>query len=179
MNLAVARMRWTVVFCFLLAMASLPARADGSLGQRISWPAVQLVDGSRLGASALDGRVVLVVFWATWCPLCRTELPELQRFLTAQRGAAIEVLAISLDEAPAEVRDYVRRNRFGFRFAMQTAALGERFGPVTAIPLTLIFDRQGVLRSRHLGAVDGRTLSREIAPLLEKGVMRTVSVAPR
>lgn len=172
-------MRWAVVFFFLLSVASLPASADVSPGQRVSWPTIQLVDGTRLGAPVLDGRVVLVVFWATWCPLCRTELPELQRFLAAQRGAAIEVLAISLDEAPAQVRDYIRRNRFGFRFAMQTAALSERFGPVAAIPLTLIFDRQGVLRARHLGAVDGSTLSREIAPLLEKRAIRAVSAAPR
>lgn len=171
-------MRWAVVFSFLLSVASLPASADVLPGQRVSWPTIQLVDGARLEAPALDGRVVLVVFWATWCPLCRTELPELQRFLAAQRGGDIEVLAISLDEAPAEVRDYARRTRFRFRFAMQTAALREIFGPVAAIPLMLIFDRQGVLRFKHLGALDSRGLSREIAPLLKTPAVRAVSAAP-
>lgn len=179
MNPAAARMSWTAIFCFLLSVASLPAYADVSPGQQISWPPIQLLDGARLDAPALDGRVVLVVFWATWCPLCRTELPELQRFLAAQRGGEIEVLAISLDEAPADVRDYARRTRFRFRFAMQTAALREIFGPVEAIPLTLIFDRQGVLRFKHLGALDSRGLSREIVPLLKAPAIRAVSAAPR
>jgi len=166
MNTAVARMRWTAVLCFLLSLASLPAWAEVAPGQRVSWPTIQLLDGPRLDARALDGRVVLVVFWATWCPLCRTELPELQRFLAAQRRGEIEVLAISLDEAPAEVRDYVRRTGFRFRFAMQAKALSDTFGPVEAIPLTLIFDRHGVLRFKHLGGLNSRALSREIAPLL-------------
>lgn len=169
----------SAVFCFLLSLASLPAWADIALGQRPSWPTIELLGGPRLDARALDGRVVLVVFWATWCPLCRTELPELQRFLAAQRGADIEVLAISLDEAPADVRDYVRRKRFRFRFAMQTAALNEMFGPVEAIPLTLIFDRRGALRFKHLGGLDSRGLSRVIAPLLKERTIRAVGAAPR
>lgn len=166
------------VFCCLLSFASLSARADTALGRRVAWPAIDLVDGSRLDARGLDGRVVLVVFWATWCPLCRTELPELQRFLATQRGTDIEVLAISLDEAPAEVRAYVHRTRLPFRFAMQTAALNGSFGPVEAIPLTLIYDRQGVLRFKHLGAIDSRRLAREIVPLLKERAIGA-AVAPR
>lgn len=154
---------------FLLILASLPAFAGIISGERVSWPAIELVDGKRLDSRALDGRVVLVVFWATWCPLCRSELPELQRFLATQRGADIEVVAISLDETRADVRDFVRRTGFRFRFAMQAPALAERFGAVEAIPLTLIFDRRGVLRFRHLGAIDRSGLAREVGPLLKDG----------
>lgn len=170
---------WIAVFAFLLATVSLSATAAMTPGQRVAWPAIDLVDGTRLDARGLDGRIVLVVFWATWCPLCRSELPELQHFLAAQRERDLEVLAISLDETPADVREYARRTGFRFRFAMHTPALEAVFGPVEAIPLVLLFDRRGVLRFRRLGALDTRELARQVALLRKAAAGRPLGGAAR
>lgn len=156
----------------LLLFALVPAQAEIVPGQRSSWPAIKDIDGNAHDPSVFLGRTVVVVFWATWCPLCRTELPEIKRFHAAFPGKEVEVLALSLDDSPLEVRDYLRRARLPFRVAMQTPAIGKFFGQVDAIPTTLVFDRHGVLRFRHVGAIDAEQLRRVTAPLIEDRRLR-------
>ncbi|MDR3467140.1 MAG: TlpA disulfide reductase family protein [Xanthobacteraceae bacterium] len=68
------------------------------------------IDGSVLKFASLRGKVVLVNFWATWCPACRTELPSLERLQVALGGAGFEVVAISVDqEGPAAVTPFLRK----------------------------------------------------------------------
>ncbi|MBL8450595.1 MAG: TlpA family protein disulfide reductase [Dechloromonas sp.] len=147
-------------------VAAIDSRAEISLGQRIDWPAVVDINGKAHAPSAFSGRAVVVVFWASWCPLCRTELPEIKRFHETSRDKELNVLAVSIDENPRDVRNYQRLARLPFPITMQTQALTSALGAVDAIPTTLVFDRRGVLRFRHVGAIDAEQLHRVTAPLI-------------
>ena len=69
---------------------------------------VRLIDGRPLTLSELRGKVVLVNFWATWCPYCRHEMPAIDEFYRDTRARGFEVLALSLDSREDEVVKFMR-----------------------------------------------------------------------
>lgn len=161
---------WLVAMVALLAMGA--ARADVEAGRGAPHADVLLVDGTTLSRAELRGQVVLTVFWATWCPICMRELPEYQQLRERHAAAGFEVLAISVDEDPADVHDYLKRSRLAIPVAMRTAQMKSAWGPVQGTPLLFLTDRSGMLRSRHLGAVDIEALEQELSLLLAEGARR-------
>ena len=77
---------------------------------------VEMLDGSRITLSDLRGKVVLVSFWATWCPPCRVELSKLQGHIIDRYGDSINVLPISRGEERAKVDEYI--TKMGYTFAV-------------------------------------------------------------
>lgn len=154
------------------AMASLAGRATGAgpatpaIGTPLRLPDTQLLDGKLLRASDLAGKVVLVKFWATWCPICVAEMPALQRFYAAHRGRGFEALALSLDFAAPEVELFWDGSGYTFASGMNTPAHKEVFGQIFGTPTFFLLDRQGVLRQRVLGAFSPPRMDELILPLL-------------
>lgn len=111
------------------------------------------VDGKRYRLSELRGRVVLVNFWATWCPPCRREMPSLQRLWEQLKDRGVTILAIDVGEDEDTI--------FGFSFATGTTLdfpiLLDRESkvieqwPVRALPTSFVVDRAGKLRYRAVG----------------------------
>ncbi|HCA27279.1 MAG TPA: hypothetical protein DEP05_06505 [Betaproteobacteria bacterium] len=131
-------------------------------------PAAQLtlLDGGTVDLAALRGRVVLVNFWATWCPFCRHEIPQIEKFYRDYRDKGFVVLAISTDESPETVRAFLRREGFAVPVAMDTVAIDRAFGGVTRLPTSFVIDRQGRLRHKISGQVTYDRLRRLVTPLL-------------
>ena len=127
------------------------------------------LDGRGIGADELRGKVVLVHFWATWCPPCVVEMPALDRFYRDHRAQGFEVVAVSMDDEGdrAKVRDFSQR--FAFPVAMKSAAEVGGFGRLWALPLSFLIDRAGVVRKTDwTGAepIDSASLDRLVLPLL-------------
>lgn len=129
---------------------------------------VTLVDRSILRDRDTADKVVLTVFWATWCHICMRELPEFQKLRDRHHANGFEVLAISVDSDSLPVEDYLERSGLTFPVAMRTEALKSAWGPVQGTPLLYLTDRKGVLRVRHLGAADLGELERMVVTLLEE-----------
>lgn len=125
-----------------------------------------LIDGTTLFPMQLRGKVVLTVFWATWCPICMRELPEYQRLRDKYAQKGFEVVALSVDDGAEEVREYLRRAQLKFPVAMRTPALKEAWGPIQGTPLLFLSDRDGVIRAKHLGAPEITELESRIQSLL-------------
>lgn len=149
-----------------LVAASAPIHAEMCVGARAPQAVVSLIDGSSLFPMQLRDKVVLTVFWATWCPICMNELPAYQTLYDRYRAEGFEVLALSVDEDPAHVREYLRRSGLSFPVAMRTAALKAAWGPVAGTPLLFLSDRKGMVRVRYLGAPNLDALERELVGLL-------------
>lgn len=130
-----------------------------------------LVDGATLFPTQLRGKVVLTVFWATWCPICMRELPEYQHLRERYASAGFEVVALSLDDSPEPVpepvRDYVRRAEIRFPVAMRTPTVKEAWGAIQGTPLVFLTDRNGIVRAKHRGAPDLGELEDRIKALVE------------
>ncbi len=112
------------------------------------------LDGRRIRSSDLRGKVVIVNFWATWCPPCRAEIPDLNGLQDKYRDQLV-VLGISEDEAPVEVvKRFLADYRVNYTVAMTSPELRKVFRGVVALPTTFVIDREGRLVQRHTGLLD-------------------------
>jgi thiol-disulfide isomerase/thioredoxin len=116
--------------------------------------------------AALKGKVVLVNFWATWCPYCRHEMPAMEAFYQAHRDKGFEIVAYSLDKSQAEVEAYMREEGYTFPTSLIYQAVSEAFGGVNRVPLSFVIDRNGVIRHRIAGQLHAGRLDSLITPLL-------------
>jgi len=110
--------------------------------------------GGELVLSELRGQPLLVNFWATWCPPCLQELPDLQRFQQAYRSKGWRVVGIAID-SPSAVRQFLQRMPLDFDIGMGglqgtelTRSLGNSAG---SLPFTVIINRAGQISQRKLG----------------------------
>lgn len=99
-------------------------------------------------------RVILVNFWATWCPPCVDESPSLQKFAEQMRDQGVEVIGISVDQDPVALQNFI--DRFGLTFTIgrdPNQKLAHRYGTFQ-YPETYIVDREGRVAEKIIGAID-------------------------
>jgi thiol-disulfide isomerase/thioredoxin len=126
---------------------------------------VTTLDGKTITLESLAGKVVLIDFWATWCPPCRRALPHLQKIAQEFAGQPFVLLSISLDPDEASWRGYTARNHMTwpqYRAGGFDGEIPSMFA-VQGIPYTIIIDANGVLQDQYLGSEDinGKHLSNE------------------
>jgi thiol-disulfide isomerase/thioredoxin len=106
-------------------------------------------DGKPVDLAAYRGKVVLVNFWATWCPPCRQELPSLSRLKKKLSGEAFEILSVNIGEDVDTVFDFAGNPNYPMLFDHDSTAMAS--WPVKGVPTTLLVDRQGRLAYRAVG----------------------------
>jgi peroxiredoxin len=119
-----------------------------STGQAFRAPDFSLLDshGNRQHLSTFRGRVVLLNFWATWCPPCQVDMPALERFYQAHKERGLTVLAVSSDrQGEAVVAPFLRQYGLSFTALLDSAGEVTRLYGVSSLPTTYLLDRQGRL----------------------------------
>ena len=124
------------------------------------------LDGRMGSLASLRGKVVLVNFWATWCPYCRKEMPAMQRFYRDYQARGVEVIAFSIEDDSAVVAQFMREKGYTFAAAMADSQVQQAFGPISQVPVSMIIDRDGRLRHKIKGQVYYGRLEDLIGPLL-------------
>ena len=109
------------------------------------------VDGRPLTREDLQGRVVVVEFWATWCPPCRGTLAWLGE-LKKRYGDRLAVVAFALESDEADVRKLAGELALPLRWAQATPDLARAFGDISAVPTLFVFDPQGRTAAAFYGA---------------------------
>jgi len=127
---------------------------------------ITLTDGQTLGSDALKGKVVLVNFWATWCPYCRKEMPAIDSFWKDNRDRGFEVVAISVDDTPDKIAAWMKDKGYAFKAAPTNASVTSAFGDVTSVPTSFILDADGHIRHKIAGQVHYPRLEDLAGPLL-------------
>ena len=152
----------TALGAFVLVSRPFVGRA-ADVGKRIEWTDVQVLDGRVLNATQLRGRVVVVEFWASWCPFCKRQNPLLQQLYEAHGHRGLEVLTFSIDKEPAKARAYVAENAYTFPAAMADSALARQFEPRAGVPGLYVVGADGRIvfrESREMFPEDVRALAR-------------------
>lgn len=98
------------------------------------------------------GKVTVINFWATWCPPCRAEMPELDVF-ARKHSADVNFFAINIQEAPDKVSEYLQQNNLTMPVLFDKQGDVARTFRINAIPTTIVADKQGVIRFRKSGPV--------------------------
>jgi cytochrome c biogenesis protein CcmG/thiol:disulfide interchange protein DsbE len=137
-------------------LPTLSPTPDPLLDRPVPDATLTTLDGDPIRLGALGGEIVFLNFWATWCEPCKEELPELQALHEARGADRVRVIAVTdpdEGQTEADVRAFVDEYNLSLTVALSSdAVLYRRFG-VAQIPLTIIIDRAGIVRFRHLGAL--------------------------
>jgi thiol-disulfide isomerase/thioredoxin len=157
----------TLILLGLIAYLWFRPPADVSDEDRAAAPwQVTLTDGRALGSESLKGRVVLVNFWATWCPYCRKEKPVIDAFWQDYRDRGFEVVSISIDDPPKKIAAWMRDKGYAFPAAPTNASVAAAFGHVASVPTSFIVDADGHIRHRVDGRLHYPRLEKLVVPLL-------------
>ncbi len=117
--------------------------------------ALKDINGSTVSLSSYKGRVVLLNFWATWCPACREEMPALNNLSRQLKNRKFSVLAVSADRSVSDVKDFLKKNPSDFTVVVDDSlSVSRSLYKVFVLPTSFLIDRQGVVVERYYGGED-------------------------
>jgi len=124
------------------------------------------LDGDVVSTASWRGKVVILNFWATWCPPCREEIPEMIE-LSKRFKDRLQIVGVSMDDAPEdEVRQFTRNLGIDYPIVMGSGALSREYGGVPALPTTFVANTEGRIVQKHEGLYPIDMYDSEIRSLL-------------
>jgi thiol-disulfide isomerase/thioredoxin len=121
---------------------------------------ITTIDGQRVSMDELQGKVVLLDFWATWCVPCREALPHIQKVAKKLQGEPLVILSVSLDSDEQKWKEFIVKNEMTWPQYRDGSFAGPiaRMFSVNAIPHTFTIDADGVLQEEHIGdaSIEGK-----------------------
>ncbi len=128
------------------------------------------LDNQQVTLSGLKGKVVLLNFWATWCPPCREEIPSMMKLNSFMAGKPFQMVAVSLDEGGKKaVEDFFKNTGFSIPAYIDSTGQAARIYGITGVPETFVIDKNGIIVKKVIGGLDWN--SPEVISFLE-GLMK-------
>jgi thiol-disulfide isomerase/thioredoxin len=135
---------------------------------------VYTIDDREVSLDSFKGKVTIVNFWATWCPPCRAEIPDLIALQNKYRDQ-LQIIGISEDEdGPAVVRKYVAEHHMNYPIAMMSPELEKLFPGIAALPTSFVIDRDGRIVQKHVGMLNATVTEQETRALAGLPVNATI-----
>ncbi len=117
------------------------------------------LDGKARSLSEFRGKWVLVNYWATWCPPCLEELPDLEAFHDAHKEKDAVVIGVNMEKIPVkELRRFVEEQFLSFPILRGKPGWRTPLGPVRSLPTSYLIDPEGELVARQVGMVSGEMI---------------------
>jgi thiol-disulfide isomerase/thioredoxin len=141
----------------LVAAAVLPGRAAAQaaqagdprgpppprLGSRLELPELTLLDGRMLRQADLAGQVVVVYWWASWCPYCALQSPLIDRLQRGHAARGLRVVGLSVDKKPEDAAAHLAKKGYGFASAWVSPAVARALPKPKGLPVTVVLGRDG------------------------------------
>lgn len=131
------------------------------------------VDGQPLKLADYNGKVVLLNFWATWCPPCRMEIPHFNELSKELAGQGAVIIGVSVDQGGVQtVRNWMKNNVVGYPVVMDDGQISRQYSNILqpeergGIPFTFLIDKEGNVRKTFVGYRDKAVWEKEIKALL-------------
>ena len=151
-----------------LIVLSLFSAGPAAAADRKPAPDFEVTDlsGSPLKLSAFQGSVILLDFWATWCPPCRAEIPHFKQLYAGYKGKGLQVIGLSVGEKPDVVRSFAKANGITYPVGMSSDSIEQAYGGIRGIPTTFLIDKQGRIAGQFTGYQEKQVFEQEIRALL-------------
>ncbi len=126
-----------------------------------------VMSGKKVKSDAFKGKVLLITFFATWCPPCRQEVPSLIKLQKKYKLKNFSVLGFSVDEAgPGVVKKMIEKDKINYPVVMVGNTTLQDFGGVAGLPTTFLFDKKGKFIKRYMGYTSYQKLENDIKSAL-------------
>jgi thiol-disulfide isomerase/thioredoxin len=120
-------------------------------GTPLQVPAIERLDGTRFEPRDADGRVLVLYWWASWCPFCALTSPHVEALWRAQRERGLVLLTLSIDATPAPAAAYLARHGYTFPAAWVTPAWAGLLPKPRGLPVTLVRGRDARVLQAEAG----------------------------
>lgn len=137
-----------------------------NVGNRAPDFALEALDGTKVSLQDHRGKVVLINFWATWCPPCRDEIPDIKAAFEAHQDDGFMVLGVNVAEARETVAPFVETYEMSYPVLMDESGRLTQMYRAIRLPMSVIVDQAGVIQVRHTGFLTATDLGRYLAELL-------------
>ena len=157
------------IVVFSIGLLSATASAAPAVGEPEPALVVDELDGTSFDLSGERGHVVVINIWATWCGPCRDEMPLLNDFYKRFHPQGVDLLGLSVDDKHDESAVRAAMKAFQYPAALSKSAKQNGFGSARVVPITYIFDKQGILRAKLWPGgtpVTAKNLEQVVQPLL-------------
>jgi len=118
---------------------------------------LQTLDGHSMKLSDLQGKKVILNFWASWCDPCKEEMPDMQKFYQSHKNDGIEVIAVNLtnqDNGMDDIKAFVKDYGLTFTIPLDKDGMVSIIYQAFGIPTSYIIDSKGIIREKVIGPMD-------------------------
>ncbi len=122
--------------------------------------------GKAVNSKDFSGKVLLITFFATWCPPCRQEVPTLIQLQTAYESKGFSVIGLSVDKGKKVVAKMIKKEKINYPILMAKSKTARDFGGVVGIPISFLVNKQGIIVKRYTGYVQKSLLEKDIKNIL-------------
>ena len=112
------------------------------------------LDGNNISLKDYRGKVVMLNFWATWCPPCRREMPSMEKLYNIIDKDKIDIAAVNIQEKKKTVSDFIAKNNYSFPVLVDEEGKAASIYQIRSIPTTFIIDKKGYLRAMITGSIE-------------------------
>jgi thiol-disulfide isomerase/thioredoxin len=129
---------------------------------------VKDMNGANVRLADYKGKVILVNFWATWCPPCKAEIPGFIALQDQYRDQGLVILGISGDDDPETLRAFASEWKINYPMIVgrDEHELLDAYGPIYGYPISVLVGRDGAVCGKHIGPATKEQFEREIKALL-------------
>ena len=138
---------------------------SSDLGSPIPWSQIKLLNDEVLQSSQLKGQVLVTYFWASWCPFCAHQSPEIEKLFVKHQSKGLYVLGVSVDKDLSAAKIHMQKNRYSFPSTWLDPQLKSELKKPSSVPVVTVYDKSGLLVQYEKGqmfAEDVQALSRWI-----------------
>jgi len=126
------------------------------------------LDGNTISLSDLEGEVVFLNFWATWCTPCKKEMPYFNEAFETYKDNGVNIIGISIDRSEKIVKKFLEKKELVYPVAMGSQKFLRDYGIARVVPVTVIIDKKGKLRYKVIGEMEKEEIEKYIQELINE-----------